>query len=230
MLDLAVDWWATALLDTFYPLLEPEARHVLSSCLLPPSDQQASAILLISTAPPTRAQRRRGRRGQNESSPVHDREFVLLDDDASSAFEEDVGLDSLSGDDIMSGDDCSEDESPTRATGVGACPPPRANLAAIIPHHLLVAYRWDVGLSGPSVGECALVSIHDSLLTRYMRFDGSNTDDSHAVRVAMGLLSSTLASIFAVPSPYFEDARDVASLHLRRVPLGVLQGRGGAAC
>ena len=222
-----MDWWATTLLEIFFPLLEPEARHVLSSCLLPPSDQQASAILLISTAPPTRARRRRGRRGQDEDS---DREFGLPDDDASSAFEEDAGLDSLSGDDIMSGDDGSEDESPIRATGVDACPPPRANLAALIPHHLLVAYRWDVGLSGPSVGECALVSIHDSLRTRFMRFDGSNTDDSHAVRVVMGLLSSTLASIFAVPSPYFDDARDVASLHLRRVPPWVLQGSGGAAC
>ena len=225
-----MDWWATTLLDTFFPLLEPEARHVLSSCLLPPSDQQASAILLISTAPPTRARRRRGRQGQDESSSIPDRELALLDDDASSAFEEDAGLDSLSGNDILSGDDGSEDNSPIRATGVGACPPPRANLAALIPHHLLVAYRWDVGLSGPSVGECALVSIHDSLLTRYMRFDGSNMDDSHAVRVAMGLLSSTLASIFAVPSPYYDDARDVASLHLRRVPRWVLQGNGGAAC
>ena len=77
-------------------------------------------------------------------------------------------------------------------------------------------------------GECALIDIHSHLLTGYMRFDATFDYDSFAVRVAMGPFSSSLASLFTVPSPSFDDARDVASLHPRRIPTSVLcRGRGG---
>ena len=126
-------------------------------------------------------------------------------------------------DNVLSEDDISEDDAPAPGSGVNATIYPRDARTVVIPDHLLTQHRWNVGLEGPSEGECALVTLHSLLLAGFMRFDANSEDGTFVVRVAMGPLSSSLTTLFSVPSTHYADARDVASLHPRQVPPRVLR-------
>ena len=227
-----VNWWASSLLDEFLPSIRPEARNVLTSCLLQPTDELASAILLISTVPRTQTHRRRGLKRQKDTFGVDagscgDDEYDSYASDGAAGSDDGFGGDAVSdcdmSDGVLSDNDISEDEAPAPTSGVDATLSPRNAQTVVIPQHLLAQHRWNVDLEGPSEGDCALITLHSLLASGYMRFDATSEDASFVVRVAMGPLSSSLAAIFSVPSTHYADMRDVASLHQRQVPPGVLR-------
>ena len=126
-------------------------------------------------------------------------------------------------DNVLSDDDISDDDAPAPGSSINPTISPCDAQTLVIPDHLLAQHRWNVGLEGPSEGECALVTLHSLLLAGYMCFDATSEDGTFVVRVAMGPLSSSLTALFSVPSTHYADARDVASLHPRQVPPRVLR-------
>ena len=111
------DWWATCLLEDFFPYLGPQAPSLLLSCLLPNPDDQSSAILLLSARVPPHSQRRRTRsRGGGDSraplEAINDEDFFSDDFDDTFEHESLTFEGSLSGEDALHSGDSSDSGSP----------------------------------------------------------------------------------------------------------------------